>query len=194
MFETLKESFKHFTFLSPKDLIELATIFKLKRLKKGEHLLKVDDYNYNAVLVLNGLLCHYIIGENGMEKILVFVPEKMNSGSLKTIMSREPADENIVALENSLLLCADIRELEDLAKRNIRISQLLNKSYKNTIIQASQRIKFLIAFTPQERYMFFRNTYPNLETRIKQKDLASYLGITNTSLSRLKANLKKTNS
>ncbi len=191
MFETIKEGFKQFTFLNPKDLIELATIIKIKHVKKGDHLLKVGDYNYNAVIVVKGLLCHYLINENGTEKILLFAPEKKNSGSLKTIMLGESADENIVALENSILICADSRDLDKLAKRNIRVSNMLNKSYKNIIVEAALRIKFLIAFTPQERYTFFCETYPNLEGRIKQKHLASYLGITNTSLSRMKAKLKE---
>ncbi|MGE3825289.1 MAG: hypothetical protein AB7G44_13790, partial [Bacteroidia bacterium] len=84
MFEKIKEAFSQFTFLSPKDLIELASIIKVKQLEKGEHLVRVGEYNYQAVKVLKGLLCHYVLDQNGIEKALLFVPEKMNSGSLQT--------------------------------------------------------------------------------------------------------------
>lgn len=191
MLDKIKESFRQFTFLNPSDLAEFASIIKLKQLKKGEHLVKVGEYNYNAVKVLNGLLYHYIIDEEGIEKALLFVPEKMNSGALQTTMMRKAADENIVALENTLMLCTDIRELERIADNNIRIQKMINQLYKQIIAEAAERIRFLVVNTPEERYLHFRKTYPNLEQRIKQKDLASYLCITDTSLSRIRARLAK---
>ncbi|MGE3824517.1 MAG: Crp/Fnr family transcriptional regulator, partial [Bacteroidia bacterium] len=172
-------------------LIELASIIKEKQLEKGEHLVRVGEYNYQAVKVLKGLLCHYVLDENGIEKALLFVPEKMNSGSLQTTLYKKPADENIVALENTLILVADARELDRLAADNIRIMKMLNNSYKQVIAEAAERVKFLIAHPPEERYMHFCKTYPDLEQRVKQKDLASYLGVTPTSLSRIRARIVK---
>lgn len=191
MLEKLKEAFDNFTFLSPKDLIDLASIIKLKHVKKGEHLVKVGDYNYQGMKVLKGLLVHYVIDEKGAEKTLLFVPEKMNAGALKTTMQGQPADENITALEDTTLLCADVRQLEKLANKNLHIMKLLNQNYKQIIAEAAERIKFLVVHTPEERYLHFLKTYPHLEERVKQKDLASYLGITVTSLSRMKARLSK---
>ncbi len=191
MFEKIKETFREFTFLSPKDLIDLAAVIKLKRLEKGEHLVRVGEYNYLAVKVLKGLLCHYVTDKNGIEHALLFVPEKMNSGSLQTTLYRKPADENIIALEDTLMISADVRELDKLAANNIRIMKMLNQSYKQIIAEAGERIRFLIAHVPEERYMHFCKTYPNLEQRVKQKDLASYLGITPSSLSRIRARIVK---
>lgn len=191
MFEKIKESFSQFTYLSPKDLIDLAAVIKIKQLEKGEHLVRIGDYNYQAVRVLNGLLCHYVTDENGMEKALVFVPEGMNSGSLQTNLYGKPADENIIALENTLMICIDVRELDRLAADNIRILKMVNQNYKQIIAEAGERIRFLIAHTPEERYLNFCKTYPDLEQRLRQKDLASYLGVTPTSLSRMRARLVK---
>lgn len=187
----IKELFKEFTFLNPKDLFQLALITKLKQVTKGEHIVREGEYNYRAIKVIKGLLCHYVIDNNGDEKTLLFVPEKMYSGSLQTTIGGKAADENIIALENSWLLVVDIRELEKLADTNIRILKLLNQSHKQIILQAATRIKFLIAHSPEERYLQFTNTYPNLENRVKQKHLASFLGITVSSLSRIKARLSK---
>lgn len=191
MFEKVKETFREFTFLSPKDLIELASVIKLKQLKRGEHLVRVGEYNYLAVKVLKGLLCHYVRDKNGIEKALLFVPEKMNSGAMQTTLYRKPADENIIALEDTLMISADVRELDKLAATNIRIMKMLNQSYKQVIAEAAERIRFLIAHAPEERYQHFCKTYPHLEQRVKQKDLASYLGITPTSLSRIRARIVK---
>ncbi len=191
MFEKIKEAFNQYTFLTPSDLLDLASIFKLKQVKKGEHLVRAGEYNYQAVKVIKGLLCHYIIDESGAKKTLLFVPEKMNSGSMQTLMMQKPADENIVALEDTLLIGADIRELDKLASGNIRIMKMLQQGYKQIIAEAAERIKFLVVHTPEQRYLHFCKSYPHLEQRVKQKDLASYLAITVTSLSRIRARISK---
>lgn len=189
MLDRIKEVFAQFTFLTPLDLVELASITKLKQIEKGEHLVRVGEYNYHALKVIKGLLYHYITDENGDEKALLFVPEGMNSGSLQTTMNLKPADENIIALEDTLVISVDIRELDKLAANNMRLLKMLNQSYKQIIIEAAERIKFLIAHSPEERYIQFRETYPHLEQRVRQKDLASYLGVTPTSLSRMRARI-----
>ena len=63
--------------------------------------------------------------------------------------------------------------------------------YKDTILHNVEHIKFLSLLTPEERYEYFISKYPDLEQRIKQKHLASYLGVTPTFLSRLRARIVK---
>ncbi len=191
MLEKLKEIFKDVPFLGPMDIVQLVQVVKIKHVAKGKHLVREGEYNYQAIRVIKGLLCHYIIDNSGNERILLFVPENRFSGSLQTTINKKPADENIVALEDSLLLMVDIRNLEKLAERNLQITKLLNQSYKQVIQEAATRIKFLIANTPEERYLFFSKSYPGLEQRIKQKDLASFLGVTVSSLSRIRSRISK---
>lgn len=189
--EKAREMLGEFTFLSPMDLLQLATIIKFRHVAKGVHVVREGEYNYQTIKVIKGLLCHYVIDKNGIERTLLFVPEKMYSGSLQTTLNKKPADENIIALENSFLLTVDVRELEKLAAENKQILKMLNQSYKQIILEAAVRIKFLIAHNPEERYLHFSETYPNLEQRVKQKDLASFLGITVSSLSRIRARISK---
>jgi CRP-like cAMP-binding protein len=189
MLDNIKDAFRQFTFLTPLDLVELASVFKLRQIEKGQFVVSVGEYNYQAMKVIKGLLYHYVVDENGDEKALLFVPEGMNSGSLQTTMNRKPADENIVALENTIVIAADIRELDKIAANNMRILKMVNQGYKEIILEAAERIKFLIAHGPEERYIHFRKTYPDLELRVRQKDLASYLGVTATSLSRMRARM-----
>jgi CRP-like cAMP-binding protein len=191
MIEKIRELFTEYTFLNPKDLFQLATIMKLKHITMGEHLVRDGELNYNGYRVIKGLLAHYIIDKNGEKKTLLFVPEGRVSGSMQTTLYKKPADENIIALENSLLVSCDTRELEKLASENIRILKIINQSWKDIILDAATRIKFLIAHSPEERYLHFTKTYPNLEQRIKQKDLATFLGVTVSSLSRIRARIIK---
>lgn len=156
MLDKIKEAFRQFTFLTPFDLAELASIMKLRKFDKGQHVVLVGEYNYEALKVIKGLLCHYIVDENGDNKTLLFVPEGMNSGSLQTTINGRAADENIVALEDTLMIVADTRELDKLSASNIWILKMVNQSYKQIITMAGERIKFLIAHSPEDRYIHFR--------------------------------------
>jgi len=183
MLEKIKQAFQHFTFLSPVDLIKIASITKIVKINKGVHFIKDGEISYQTALVLKGLLRHYIINKDGTEKTLLFIPEKKSTGSPDTIFSNKPSSENIIALK------IDSRDFERIAKNNIRLLTLQNKSLKEVILSDVEQIKSLTIFSPEERYNYFCKTYPHLEQRIKQKYLASYLGITPTSLSRLRARI-----
>ncbi len=191
MFDKVKEAFSQFTFLSPKDLYQLASVAKLGTLKKDEHLLKEGDLYYHGVIVMKGLLRHYVIDENGNEKTLRFVPEKKIAAMIDTIFHNKPATENIMTLEDSVFLKFDIREMDRLVSDNIRLLKLQNQFYKDVISDNVEQIKFLTVLSAEERYNYFCKTYPNLEQRVKQKHLASYLGVTDTSLSRIRSRIVK---
>lgn len=189
MIEEIKEAFNKYSFLTLKDLLVLASISKLKIVKKGEHLINEGDLNYNVILVIKGLLRHYIIDKSGEEKTLLFVPEKHSTGSSNTIVNNKPAIENIIALEASIVIITDYRVTEKVSSDNPRLLKLQIQSFKLLLSEAVEHIKYYTILSPEERYLSFCNTYPNLEQRVKQKYLASYLGVTPSSLSRLRARL-----
>ena len=189
MLEKLKEAFLRFTFLHGSDLLQLASIIKLKSIKKGEYFIREGEFFYQTGIVLKGLLRHYHIDKEGNEKTVLFVCEKNISASALTIFMNKPSQENVIALEDTVILKADTREFEKIAKSNIRLVKLQNEFLKEVIISDIEQIKSLTVYTPEERYQNFCKTYPRLEQRIKQKYLASYLGITPTSLSRMRARI-----
>jgi CRP-like cAMP-binding protein len=186
MFEQIKEAFSKFTVLSPKDLIQIASIAKVRMVKQDEHLVKIGDLNYNVAMVLTGMLRHYAIDEDGTEKTLLFIPEKRVSTMIDTIFHNNPSTENIVAMESSIIVKFDFRALEKLALNNIRLLRAYNQALKEVITLNVEHIKLLNLLVPEERYKYFCKTYPELEQRVKQKYLASFLGITPTSLSRIR--------
>jgi len=191
MFERIKEVLKEFAFLNPLDLALIAGVVRFKKVAKGEHVIREGDFCYLTIRVVSGLLCQYVIDHNGFERILVFVPEMNDAGSVQTILNQQASDENVVALEDSVLLVADFRDLDRLAGENHRILKLLNQGFKQKLSEAAARINFLIVYSPEERYLHFCKTYPMLESRLRQKDIASYLGITVSSLSRIRARISK---
>ena len=190
MLEKVKEAFDKFTFLSPKDLVQLVSISKISVIKKNEHILNAGDINYNVYTVLKGLLRHYSLDENGIDKSLRFAYEKQPAGCLETIFNGTAATENIEALETTIVLKFDVRKFDKLASDNIRLLKSQNLVLKGLITDNVKHIKYLNLLTPEERYFEFKKEYPKLESRIKQKYIASYLGVTPTSFSRLKARIE----
>lgn len=189
MLEKVVETFERFTFLSPKDYIQLVSICKISFVKKNEHLMLEGDFNYNVYAVLKGLLRHYHLDHDGVDRSLRFVSEKQPAGSLECIINGMAATENIEALENTILLKFDVRKFDELASNNIRLLKAQNIVLKELVSENVNHIKYLNVLTPEERYFTFKKEYPKLENRLKQKHLASYLGVTPSSLSRLKARI-----
>lgn len=187
MLDKIKEAFDRFTFLSPTDLLQLAAIARVKVISKHEHILAVDDINYNLYFVLKGLLRHYSLDRNDVDRTLRFVPERHFAASLETVVLNKPATDYIEALETTLVLKIDARSLEDISNDNIRLLRAQNLELKSLVAENVRYLRFLNLLTAEERYYAFTSEFPRLETRVKQKYLASYLGITPTSLSRLKA-------
>lgn len=141
------------------------------------------------IIVLKGLFRHYVINKNGEEKTLRFVSEKEQTAMMDTIFHNKPATENIIALESSVFVKFDFREIDSLVTGNFRLLKLQNLSLKKVIAENVEQIKFLTILSPEERYRYFCKKYPNLEQRIKQKHFASFLGVTPTSLSRIRARM-----
>lgn len=186
MLAKIKESYGHINFLTPLDLIKIASLARLHKVKKGEYLIKEGDLNYSVFMVKKGLLRHYVIDRNGNEVTLLFVDEKKHTSSIETIFNDRMANENIVALEDSTLIRLDYRKVNKITQKNNRLLRFQNQSLKETISSNVNHIKFLTLLTAEERYEHFCKTYPNMEQRIKQKHLASYMGVTPTSLSRIR--------
>jgi CRP-like cAMP-binding protein len=94
-----------------------------------------------------------------------------------------------VAIEKTYVATADFRLFEKMASKSPAILKLQNKILKEVLSFTVDQAWFHMLLTPEQRYEKFLKEYPTLEQRVLQKDLASYLGITPPSLSRLKSRI-----
>lgn len=191
MLEKLKEILQFYTFLGPKDIFQLISIVSFKTLKKGEHIVRAGEYNYNVVLVLKGLLKSYVINETGEERTMRFVSDRETCASYQTIFRNNPSVENIVSIENSIIAMADSRKFEELAQSSPSLMLFENKLLKDQLAFTVDQVYFHLNLNAEQRYLQFYKDFPELNNRLSEKDLASYLGITATSLSRMKARIAK---
>lgn len=178
----------------PVDAVNLCSSHYLRKIvAKNEFLLREGEVCKGTYFVEKGLLRMYSIDKNGKEHIIQFAPEKWLISDRSSLYFNEKSRYFIEAVEDS-----EVLELKNDFFSNI------NAAFPNTIenndkllqkhIRSLQnRVNSLLADTAEERYMSFIKMYPDLLQRVPQWMIASYLGITPESLSRVRKELAKKN-
>ena len=160
---------------------------------KNEFLLQEGDVCNATYFVEKGLLRMYSIDKNGKEHIIQFAPEKWLISDRSSLYFNEKSKYYIEAVEDSevLLLKNDFFSNISLSFPNSAGNNdlLLQKHIRNL----QNRVNSLLAETAEERYMNFIKMYPDILLRVPQWMVASYLGITPESLSRVRKELARKN-
>ena len=153
---------------------------------KGELLQRKGIFNNNVYFVEKGLLRSYTIDEKGKEHIFMFGPEGWIVGD--TVAFNEPCNLYIDALEPSVIKIID--------KESAIFKSNQHNSLFKRINVLQKRVIMLMSAPAMDRYNYFLATYPSIINRIPQKMIASYLGLTPETLSKVKkeiiVNQKKT--
>lgn len=152
-----------------------SNVLKRIKVKKGTILQHKGDLNSKVYEVVSGLLRSYSIDAQGKEHIYMFAPENWLVADGHTTNS--PADLFIDALEDSEVIVVDKAFNESINHQEKLLRRL-------AVLQ--KRVIMLMSASALERYEYFIDTYPEIVQRVPQKMIASYLGITPESLSRVK--------
>ncbi|HYG15166.1 MAG TPA: Crp/Fnr family transcriptional regulator [Bacteroidia bacterium] len=156
------------------------------RVKKGEILLSAGDISSKVYYVQEGCLRSYLIDDNGKEHIYQFAPEDWVISDEEALLQQKPALLFIDAVEDSVVKI--LNRPANLKEDNVdpeTALQILDK-FEKKVNSLRSRIIQLLSASAEERYSVFVKTYPNLIQRVPQKMIASYLGITPESLSRVR--------
>jgi CRP-like cAMP-binding protein len=143
---------------------------------------------FRTYFILDGLMRSYSIDSKGKTHIIQFAPELWWLAERNGIFN-EPSDFSIDAIETTIAVVIPKDYILN-ASRHVAGLQALNSTMLNNAIRFMQkRINMLLSATAEERYLDFIKLYPNLTLRVPQWMIASYLGITPESLSRVRKDL-----
>jgi len=177
--------------LSQKEIDKLKSLTEEKHFKKGELILREDEVCPATYFIENGLLRSYSIDDSGKEHIIQFAPEQWLISNRSSIFFGEPSDFFIDAVEETTAIEIYPGFLENAVKINGKFAAFNDRLLHNHIRQLQKRLNLLLSATAEKRYLDFIHLYPNLLNRIPQWMIASYLGITPESLSRVRKELSQ---
>ena len=172
---------------------EIETFFsrvQVRTIKRKEFLIKEGDIARYQHFVISGCLRTYTVDASGKEHILMFAPEDWwCSGDLYSFLSGTPSVNNLDALENTTLLQINKESLESLYEKAPKFERFFRVLFQNAFVFHQSRINTNLSQPAEGRYELFTKTYPDLESRIPQKYIASYIGITPEFFSQMKSNM-----
>ncbi|BFO68278.1 Crp/Fnr family transcriptional regulator [Chryseobacterium sp. KCF3-3] len=192
MFEIFKSYLTDKIHLSHEELMLIESVCILKKLKKRQYILHEGEiWKYNA-FVCRGFLKTFSIDTNGKEHIMNFSPENYWTGDRESLLGGTPSKYNIDAIEDSEIILIKQEDFNMLCREIPALNDLVNKILQKSFVISQNRIHANISFSAEEKYQNFIQTYPMLVNRIPQHMIASYIGVTPETLTRIrKSNLKK---
>lgn len=188
-FEALVKHFNNFFPLTENESKELLTRFSERKIRRRGFVLQVGDVCRHFTFVVSGCLKMYAVDKAGKEHNLQFAAENDWITNLSSFYSENPGSVYIEALEPTLILQIDHRDLLHLYTHYHKFDRNFRIIIEQKYIELQNRILLSISSTADERYETFLEQYPHLSNRLPNTQIASYLGITPEFLSKIRKDL-----
>ena len=179
--------------LSEADFVRIAPFIKTKAVTKDMFLLKEGDICSHFFFVEQGLLRFYALNDHGKENILQFATENWIVSDRGSVYFQEPSAYYIDAIENTKVVMIDEAFIDKVSEVNPNFRKQNERLLQNHIRHLYKRVSQLLGVSARTRYLDFVAMYPDIMLRVPQWMIASYLGVTPESLSRVRKALAKEN-
>ncbi len=177
--------------LSEEETDFFLSLLQFKSLKKKEFLLRRSEQARHTNFVNKGCLRVFQIDDDGHARTAAFAIQDWWISDLAAFLTQTPATNYIEALEDTELFQIEKNDLERLYQEVPKFERMFRILHQNAFIALHQRLMQNISQTAEDRYLAFRQKFPDLELRIPLKYIASYLGVTPEFLSMLRRKLVK---
>lgn len=179
--------------LTDEQFSSLKKYITTKILIKNNYLLQPGAICSHSIFVSKGLLRSYTIDTSGKEHIIQFAPENWFISDRGSLFFNEPSSIYIDSIEDSEVVLLENEFITEASRMNLSFQVYNNFALQNHIRHLQNRVNLLLGATAEQRYLDFITIYPNLTLRIPQWMMASYLGITPETLSRVRKELARRN-
>jgi len=160
-----------------------------RRYLKGPYIVQQGDVCQFESFVLSGCLKSFYADHDGQEHITMFAIENWWIADLGSFITQGPADYNVLCLENTQVIQFHYDKLQLLYKAIPSLERFFRIIIQNAFVASQKRLVESMSLPAKERYMTFRAKYPQIEQRVPQYMIASYLGITKEFLSKIRSQL-----
>lgn len=175
------------------DLTEkIKAITKITSHPRKTILLKEGDVNNHACMVLSGLVRAYYLNE-GKDITSRFMDEGFIITSWISFYTRKPGNEFLETQEDTRLACVHYNDIQKLYDEFPEFNIVGRKQVEYSFYISELRTRMLRKHTAEEKYKFFLENHPNLMQRVSLKHIATYLGMNEETLSRIRTKYHKQN-
>lgn len=189
MDNNFKDIFKKFRFLKLSDLLFLFKISSFKSFEKDQIIAEKGKLCNEVYFIRKGIIRTYILTTEGKERTTRIALEKDFTTCASSFIKNKPSEEYLYTVEDCKVIAFNIAKLNEEAITNARISRMLHEFLKEAFMEAVYRIEFFTTLSPEQRYTKLLEESPELIQRVPQKFLASFLGVTIVSLSRIRSRI-----
>ncbi len=158
-------------------------------LQAGHHVFRQGDRDRRLYLVRQGLLKAYYVSDDGKETIKSFILPGDFIGSLTAAYKQDACSFNLVCQEPSDLVPMNFEALYEASRSDLAVAARLLDVLIGLAMKKERREMELLCLSAEERYRELIARSPELLERVRQKDIARYLGITPVALSRIRKRL-----
>lgn len=186
MHDLFFESFNKKVQLTKEEEQQIAKFLTPKKLRRKQYLLQEGDPCKFVAFVEKGALRSYSVDEKGSEHIIQFALEGWTISDLYSFLTGEPATYNIDAIEDSELTLISKSAHEELLNTMPKFETFTRLNITGAYVAMQRRLTSIISSPSEERYEKFNELYPSIVQRVPQHMIASYMGLTPETLSRVR--------
>ncbi|GAB5486206.1 MAG: Crp/Fnr family transcriptional regulator [Parasphingorhabdus sp.] len=188
--QILAKAFETSTF-STEEMKKMSELFEFVAFEKGDYILTQNSIANNLTIVLDGLLRSFAIDPDGNEITTNFHGKGAGVLEVASFFLRVPTKENTQALSNGKGLKISFEGFQELFHSISKFREAARARLVNGFFSLKNRNLSMITDSAEERYLQLIKTHPQVISEAPLKYIASYLGITDTSLSRIRRELSK---
>jgi CRP-like cAMP-binding protein len=177
--------FRQFTDFNELELKIIMPYFVPKKFKKKSILLNAGQVSNEVYYLIKGCI-RLFCEKDGEELSTYFFTENMFAGSYDSFLSRKPSKVAIETLEECEVLSLTHEAQEELYKVFPKMNEFIRKAIEQRFVLLHDLFISYLLNSPEERYLMLQKDRPKLLQRIPQHQIASFLGITPVSLSRIR--------
>ena len=169
----------------------ISSISKVRRFTKGSILIQEGQKVNKTYFVLDGALRSFCIDKDGKEHTLQFAIKDWWISDFTAIYGNGIASLTVECITDSEVIEFNAQKLNEIYHQYPEFEEFQRKNLEQHVVSLHKRILNQLQLTAEERYNLFLEQYPNIEQHVANYHIASYLGITQQSLSRVRAEIAK---
>nr|WP_086940893.1 Crp/Fnr family transcriptional regulator [Thaumasiovibrio occultus] len=189
LLNSLEARFSQYFGLSTDDWQRFSRQGQLARYEKGQSVFHAGEIDDRVRIVCEGLLCNFYLTPQGTRRNKSFLQTGDISACLSSFAADLPARFSCEALGNTVCFEISAKAMQQLANESAGWRNAYVKMITALALKKEKREADLLLLSPTELYLEFGQTHPQLLNHLPNYHIASYLGITEVSLSRIRAKL-----